>query len=88
MSSPREHLHTVSSWKTMFMNDDESEILAHADELLLTLNRLHDFIRRNPRAGIPLSSIDDILHGLESNPERTIRERRMRKRLLDLFMKV
>jgi hypothetical protein len=44
-----------------------------------------------PRASklqIPLSSIDDIIHGLESDPEVTLQDKSVRARLLNLFMKL
>ena len=77
----------ASKLKAILMGADESEILVHADELLLFLNRIHDFFHHHSNIHFPLSSIDDIIHGLESNPELTLQDKSIRERLLNLFTK-
>jgi len=88
MLPARELIHQASKIKTLLSNADDSEILAHADELLLFLNRLRDFSRRNVKVQTLLPSIDDIMYGLESNPEVTLQDKSVRARLLNLFMKL
>ena len=77
----------ASKLKAILSSADESEILVHADELLLFLNRVQDFFHRHSNIHFPLSSIDDIIHGLESNPELTLQDKSIRKRLLNLFIR-
>jgi hypothetical protein len=88
MSSARELIHQASKFKALLSNADDSEVLGHADELLLFLNRLHDFLHRNLKVRTPISSFDDIMHGLESNPDLTLQDKSVRERLLNLFMKL
>jgi len=45
MTAVNEFIHQASKFKTILSNADDTEILAHADELLLLLNRLQDFLR-------------------------------------------
>jgi hypothetical protein len=73
---------------TMFMKANDSEIIGLADELLVFLNRLQDLKQQNPKIPIPLSSISDIIYGLESNPSQTLQDEDVRTRLLELFMKL
>jgi hypothetical protein len=80
--------HQTSTLKAMLSSADESEILGHADELLLFLNRIQDFFHHHPNIHVSFSSIDDIIHGLESNPEVTLQDKSIRRRLLNLFMKL
>jgi hypothetical protein len=42
-----ELIHQASKFRTLLSNADDSEILAHADKLLLFLNRFRDISRRN-----------------------------------------
>jgi hypothetical protein len=72
----------------IILRGDDSEIVGSADEILLFLNRLQDFIQQNPKSQIQFSSISDIIYGLESNPEVTLQDKNIRTRLLNLFMKV
>ncbi|MGD1046166.1 MAG: hypothetical protein ABR936_12735 [Bacteroidota bacterium] len=88
MPAASEFIHQASKFRTILSNADDSEILAHADELLLFLNRLQDFLRHSLQAQIPISSINDIIYGLESNPEVTLQDKSFRARLLNLFMKL
>jgi len=88
MLSLSELKHQASTLKALLSSADESEILAHAEELLLFLNRIQDFFHHHSNIRIPLSSIDDIIHGLESNPELTLQDKSFRGRLLNLFMKL
>lgn len=88
MSAAGELINQASKFKTILSNADDSEVLAHADELLLFLNRLHDILQRSLKEQIPISPIDDIIHRLESNPDLTLRDKRVRERLLNLFMKL
>jgi len=83
-----ELIRQASKFKTILSNADDSEILAHADELLLFFNRLRDFLRHSLKAQIPISSIDDIIYRLESYPEVTLHDKSIRERLLNLFMKL
>jgi hypothetical protein len=83
-----EFIHQASKFRTIISNADDSEILAYADELLLFLNRLRDFLCHNLKAKTPISSIDDIICGLESNPEVTLHDKSIRARLLNLFIKL
>ena len=78
----------ASKLKALLSNADDSEVLGHADELLLFFNRLDDVLLRGSKVQIPLSSIDDIIHGLESAPELTLQDKSVRERLLNLFMKL
>jgi hypothetical protein len=88
MSTISELLHDASPLKALVFNTDESGLLEHADDLLLFLNRLRDYLGRSTKVLVPISSIDDIIHGLESNPELTLHDRSVRERLLNLFMKL
>ena len=88
MLAAGELIHQASKFKTLLLDADDSEILVHADELLLFLNRLKDFLHRRLQEQIPLVSIDDIIYGLESKPEVTLRNESVRERLLNLFMKL
>jgi len=83
-----ELIRQASKFKTILSNADDSEVMAHADELLLFFNRLDDVLLRGSKVQIPLSSIDDIIHGLESDPEVTLQDKSVRARLLNLFMKL
>jgi hypothetical protein len=83
-----EFIRQASKFKTILSNADDSEFMAHADELLLFLNRLRDFLRHSLKAQIPISSINDIIYGLESDPEVTLHYKNIRARLLNLFMKL
>ena len=78
----------ASKLKAILSGADESEILVHADELLLFLNRVQDFFHHHSNIHFPPSSIDGIIHGLESNPELTLQDKSIRERLLNLFMKL
>jgi hypothetical protein len=60
MLTARELIHQASKFRTILSNADDSEILAHTDELLLFLNRLRDISRRNLTVQTHLRSIDDI----------------------------
>jgi hypothetical protein len=60
MLTASELIHQASKFRTILSNADDSEILAHADELLLFLNRLRDISRRNLKVQTHLRSIDDI----------------------------
>lgn len=88
MPAARELVHQASTLKMLLLNADDSDILAHADELLLFLNRLRDFLNRSITKQIPVSSLSDIIQRLESNPELTLRDKSTRERLLNLFMKL
>jgi hypothetical protein len=77
----------ASNLNKILLKGDDSEITKCADEILLFLNHLQDFKRQNPQAKIFLSSISDIIYGLESNPELTLQDKSVRTRLFNLFMK-
>jgi hypothetical protein len=77
----------TSKFKAILSSADESEILVHADELLLFLNRVQDFFHHHSNIHFPPSSIDGIIHGLESNPELTLQDKSIRERLLNLFLR-
>jgi len=87
MCASSDFIHQVSKFKVILLNADNSELLEHADELLLFLNRLQDFCHSS-EVQIPISSINDIIYGLESNPELTLQDKSVRTRLLNLFMKL
>jgi len=78
----------ASNLNKILLNGDDSEILAHADELLLFLNGLQDLLRQNLKKQILISSFNDIIYGLESSPVITLRDQSIRVRLLNLFMKL
>ena len=78
----------VSILGKIILKGDDSEILSSAEEILLFLNHLQDFLQQSPNAQIPLSSISDIIYGLESNPDLTLRDKDIRSRLLNFFIKV
>jgi hypothetical protein len=88
MSAASELINQASKFKAMLSNADDSEVLGHADDLLLFLNRLQAFLHRSLKVQIPISSIDDIIHGLESNTDLTLQDKSVRERLLNLFMKL
>ena len=88
MTAASERIQQASAWKALLSSADDSELLAHADELLLFLNRLRDVLHRSVNAQFPLSSLDDIIYGLESDPEATLQDKSVRARLLNLFMKL
>jgi hypothetical protein len=88
MMLPNELNQQVLKFKTLLSHADNSEILAYADELLLFLNRLQDFLRRGLKKTFPISSIDDIIYRLESYPDVTLQDKSVRARLLNLFMKL
>jgi hypothetical protein len=81
-------IHQATKLKTILSNGDDSEVAGIADELLIFLNRLHDFLQHNVKVQTPVSSMDDIIHGLESNPDLTLHDKSVRERLLNLFMKL
>jgi hypothetical protein len=72
----------------ILLKRDDSEIIGCADEILLFLNRLQDFVQQNPQSKISLSSINDIIYRLESEPELTLQDKGVRTRLLNLFVKL
>lgn len=78
----------ASNLGKILLMGDESEIIGCADEILLFLNRLQDYIQQNPKSKISPSSINDIIYRLESNPEVTLHDKSIRTRLLNLFVKV
>jgi hypothetical protein len=88
MSIASELSHQASIYYKILSRAIDSEILAIADELLLFLNRLRDFLNQNPKSTIPFSSINDIIYGLESNPKITLQDKSIRARLLILFKKI
>ena len=88
MLASSELKHQASILKAMLSSADESEIFGHADELLLFLNRIQDFFYHHSNIHLPLSSIDDIIHGLESNPDLTLQDKSIRERLLNLFVRL
>jgi hypothetical protein len=71
----------------ILLKGDDSEIIGCADEILLFLNRLQDFIQQNPQSKISLSSVSDIMYRLESYPELTLQDKGVRTRLINLFVK-
>jgi hypothetical protein len=78
----------ASNLGKILLKGDDSEIIECADEILLFLNHLQDFIQQNPRSIISLSSVNDIIYRLESEPEAALQEKHVRTRLLNLFVKV
>jgi hypothetical protein len=88
MSAELEIAEQATKFGTIFMKADDSDVIGLADELLLFLNRLQDLIKQNAKLQIPLSSIDDIIYGLESNPDLTLQDKVIRTRLLKIFAKL
>jgi hypothetical protein len=86
----REHIlaSQASNLGKILLKGDDSEIIGCADEILLFLNRLQDFIQQNSQSKFFLSSVSDIMYRLESNPELTLQDKRVRTRLLNLFVKL
>jgi hypothetical protein len=78
----------ASNLGKIILKGDDSEIFGCADEILLFLNRLQDFIQQNPQSKISLSSVSDIIYRLESEPEAILQEKDVRTRLLNLFVKL
>ena len=78
----------VSRLGQILSKGNDFEIKASADDLLLFLNRLQDFVRHHPKSTISLSSFIDIIYGLESAPEAALMDKTVRARLKDLFVKV
>jgi hypothetical protein len=70
----REHIlaSQASNLGKILSKGDDSEIIRCADEILLFLNRLQDFIQQNLKSKISLSSVSDIVCGMESEPEVTL----------------
>jgi hypothetical protein len=85
----REHIliSQASNLGKILLKGDDSEIIGCADEILLFLNRLQDFIQQNPQSKISLSSVSDIMYRLESYPELTLQDKGVRTRLINLFVK-
>jgi hypothetical protein len=77
----------ASKFRVLFSSVNDSEFPSHADELPFFLNRIRDPLR-NGAVLIPISSIDEIKYGLESNPELTLQGRTIRARMLVLFKKL
>lgn len=88
MSAARELINQAAKFRVILSNTDDSEMLAHADELLLFLNHLRDFLHHSSKVKVPIASIDDIIYGLESNPEVTLKDKSVHERLFNLFMKL
>ena len=78
----------ASNLGKILLKGDDSEIIGCADEILLFLNHLQDFIGQNPQLKISLGSFTDILYRLESEPEATLRDKDVCARLLSLFVRV
>jgi hypothetical protein len=62
----------ASKFRVLFSSVSGSELPSHADELPFFLNRIRNFLC-NGAVQIPISSIDEIMYGLESNPEVTLK---------------
>jgi hypothetical protein len=77
----------ASNLGKILLKRDDSEIIGCADEILIFLNRLQDFIQQNPHSKITLSSVNDIIYRLESEPDTTLRDKDVCARLLNLFVK-
>jgi hypothetical protein len=78
----------ASNLGKILLKGDDSEIFACADDLLLFLNHLQDFIAQNPKSKIPITSFSDILYQLESDPEAALQNNDVCTRLLNLLTKV
>jgi hypothetical protein len=88
MFAIHELLHKASTLKELFLNEGDSEILEHGDDLLLFLNRLQDVLHQRAKVKIPTFIIDDIISRLESNPKLTLQDKSVHERLLNLFLKL
>jgi hypothetical protein len=62
-----------------------SDIIDHADELLLFLNRLQEFIRKNPLPGLSAAFVAEFAGKLESDPDAALRDPDLLERLNGLF---
>jgi hypothetical protein len=88
MPAEHEFVHQASILRALLSNADDSDVIAHADELLLFLNRVHDFIKQKPHSKNSFSSVNDIVYRLESDPEATLQDKNVRARLINLFAKL
>jgi len=86
---PEYHLASqASTLGTVLLKGDDSEIIGCADEILLFLNHLQEFIQKNPQSKIALSLVNDIIYRFESEPEAALRDRNVLDRLLHLLVNV
>jgi len=86
---PEYHLASqASTLGTVLLKGDDSEIIGYADEILLFLNHLQEFIQKNPQSKIALSLVNDIIYRFESEPEAALRDRNVLDRLLHLLVNV
>ncbi len=69
----------------MLLKENKSEIINHAEELLVFLNHLQDLRHCNMKSRIPFSGLSDVIYGLESDPESTLNDQKIRSRLINLF---
>lgn len=65
--------------------DSETDLVDHADEFLLFLNRLSDASKKYPSLVVLVNSFGDIIHGLESNPQEILSRPDVHTRLTSLF---
>lgn len=68
--------------------DSEVNLMNHADELLLFLNRLSDASKKYPNLVVLVHSLSDIIHGLESNPREILSQPEVHARLTSLFTRL
>jgi len=78
----------ASNLGKIFLKEDDSKIIEYADDILLFLNRLQDFIKQHPKSTISIPSLKDIVYRLESEPEAALHDKVIRTRLLNIFAKV
>ncbi len=66
-------------------SESSSDLLSHADDLLLFLNRLSDASKKFPKYLTLSNSTKDIIHGLESDPRYILGRPDVRSRLVFLL---
>ncbi len=84
MSSITELSQKAEFLRNVMLSREDSDISAHAEELLSFLNILQDLLHKNPKIW-NLPHVDDIACGLESDPEETLRNENIRKRLIEIL---
>jgi hypothetical protein len=62
-------------------NNPQSEIISRADEFLLFLNHLSDLAKKSPKLATQIQPLNEIIYGLESNPEKVISRHNVQEKL-------
>ena len=64
------------------------DIRRFADDLLLFLQRLQDYLNDQKVKHLPFPTFQDIIYGLESNPDETLRDDYLLQRILQIIAAV